>query len=421
MSETTAEKTWDPSELENLSESCELGGNSTLRPGDIDFVADCRKLIRKPGNGIKWLPFIALACLVILGFWASRAQLEEVTRGQGKVIPSSSVQKVQSLEGGIVDQIFVKEGDIVEIGQQLLQIRDEIYSSSYRENAARRDVLAARVVRLQAEAQSLAALEFPEGVRPELVQLETNLFNKRKADYEATLSALKSRLDLSTQEVNYLYKSGRAVSKVELTRAKKEGADLQGQINTLKTKAERDAMEQYDRDRAELETIELALLRDKDRLDRTLITSPIRGTINSIQIDTVGRVIAGGDEIMDIVPLDESLLIEANVRPSDIAFIRPGDEAMVKFTAYDFSIYGGLKGKVEQMSVDTVTDEQGESFYIVKVRTNDANLGKNKEGKPLEVIPGMVAEVDIMTGKKSVLTYLLKPINRARQRAFRER
>jgi len=156
-------------------------------------------------------------------------------------------------------------------------------------------------------------------------------------------------------------------------------------------------------------------------LDRTLIVSPVRGTINTVEIDSVGRVIASGDPIMEIVPPDDTLLVEADIRPADIAFIRPGHEVMVKFTAYDFSIYGGLKGKVEQISVDTITDEEGEKFYQIKVRTNEATLGKDKQGEELDIIPGMVAEVDILTGKKSVLTYLLKPINRTRERAFRER
>ena len=412
---------WQADELEQLAKPVELGGDKALRPEDIDFTADCRSLVRKRRGKIYRLPVVILLCLAALIFWAANAELEEVTRGIGKVIPSKAVQTIQSLEGGILDELMVKEGDIVEAGQPLLRIRDQIYSSTYRENLAKRDVLAARVVRLKAEADSLDALDFPEEIRPDLVALETKLFEKRREDYRATLEALENRLVLSQREEQLLISGGRAVSKVELTRAKKEGAELKGEIRSLKTRSEREAMELFDKDRAELETINLAILRDKDRLDRTLISSPVRGTINAVHIDSVGRVIASGENIMDIVPLDESLLVEADVRPSDIAFIRPGHEVMVKFTAYDFSIYGGLKGKVEQISVDTITDEEGESFYQIKVRTNESNLGKDKEGKILEIIPGMVAEVDILTGKKTVLAYLLKPINRARERAFRER
>ena len=411
---------WDAAELAALAKPAESPDQYGFHSDDIDFVSDCRSLLKKPSR-LFLLPFIVLVSLAALVYWASLAELEEVTRGQGKVIPSRSVQKIQSLEGGILEEIFVEEGDIVEKGQPLLRIRDEIYSSSYRENLARRDVLAARVVRLKAEAHGAESLDFPEGIRPDLIELESTLFQKRREDYEATLDALEKRLALSRQEESYLRSAGRAVSKVDLTRAKKEGAELLGEMHTLKTSFERDAMEQYDKDRAELEAMTLAILRDKDRLDRTLITSPVRGTVNDVHIDSVGRVIASGEEIMEIVPLDETLLIEADVRPSDIAFIRPGQEAMVKFTAYDFSIYGGLKGKIEQISVDTIQDEEGESFYQIKVRTEKATLGKDKAGEELEIIPGMVSEVDILTGKKSVLTYLLKPINRARERAFRER
>ncbi|MDF1811158.1 MAG: HlyD family type I secretion periplasmic adaptor subunit [Verrucomicrobiales bacterium] len=412
---------WSTEELEKLTRPAETGNSKALRSEDIDFTADCRNLVRRKNGKVFMLPGILLLCIASLTFWAAHAELEEVTRGLGKVIPSKSVQTIQSLEGGILAELLVREGEIVEQGQALLRIRDDIYSSSYEENLARRDVLAARIVRLEAEADSLSELDFPEGIRPDLMQSETKLFVKRRKDYETTLAALEERLALAQREEQYLASAGRAVSKVEITRAKKEGAELQGEIRSLKTRSEREAMEQFDADRAELEALNLALLRDKDRLDRTLLTSPVRGTVNTIYIDSVGRVIASGESIMEIVPLDETLLIEANVRPSDIAFIRPGHETMVKFTAYDFSIYGGLKGNVEQISVDTIKDEEGESFYQIKVRTTESTLGKDKDGNQLTIIPGMVAEVDVLTGRKSVLTYLLKPINRAKQRAFRER
>ena len=412
---------WNRKELQQLINPEDLSHQSSVRPEDVDFVSDCRKLLKKPGRGTHRLPVIILLCMVALGYWASRAELEEVTRGQGKVIPSSSVQVIQSLEGGIVEEMYVREGDIVEKDQPLLRIRDQIYSSSYQENLTKRDVLAARLVRLQAEADSAADLKFPLGIRQDLIELQTKLFEKRNHDHEVTIKTLEKRLALSRMEEKYLTSAGRAISKIELTRVRKEAAELEGEITTLQSKREREAMEQYERDCAELEAMDLAILRDKDRLDRTLIRSPVRGTINTVHIDSTGRVVASGVDIMEVVPLDDTLLVEANVRPSDIAFIHPGHEATVKFTAYDYSIYGGLKGKVEQISVDTITDDQGESFYQIKVRTAGATLGRDKEGKELEIIPGMVAEVDVLTGQKSVMTYLLKPINRARQKAFRER
>ena len=189
-------------------------------------------------------------------------------------------------------------------------------------------------------------------------------------------------------------------------------------------------MEQFDKDRADLEVLVEAIKRDKDRLDRTIIRSPVRGVVNKIHINTVGRVVGSGADIMAIVPSDDTLLIEANIGPADIAFIRPGEKVNVKFTAYDFSRYGGLDGKVERIGVDTVTDEssrqarQGQpaaSYYPITVRTEKNSLGKDHNGNELPIIPGMVVEVDILTGKKTVLEYLLMPLNRARERALRER
>ena len=211
------------------------------------------------------------------------------------------------------------------------------------------------------------------------------------------------------------------MSAIELITSQKEVEQLDGQLRTLETTAQREAMEHYHQDTGDLGSLVLALLRDKDRLDRTVMRSPVRGTVNKISINTVGRVIGSGVDIMEIVPADDSLLIEADVRPSDIAFIHPGQEAMVKFTAYDFAIYGGLKGTLEHISADTITNEKRESFYHIKVRTAVNSLGEDRNGKEMNIIPGMVAEVDVLTGKKTVLTYLLKPINRARMRALRER
>ena len=425
--------------MRELSHPAQVGANDQLTGEDLAYVKDARHLIRRRlGGGISgWLPWLSLALAGGLIWWASWAEIEEVTRGVGKVIPSQSVQLIQSLEGGLVEEIYVKEGQIVDKDQPLLRIRDAIFASNYNENLAKRQVLEARLCRLAAEAEGFKAeLKFPEGIRPDLVDLERSLYEKRKKDYVTTKASLETRLKLA-REQEALLKDGtksRAVSAVELIRATQEVEQLDGQSRTLDTSSQREAMEHYHQDRGDHDALVQALMRDKDRLDRTLIRAPVRGTVNKIYINTVGRVIGSAVDIMDIVPTDDTLLIEANVRPADIAFIHPGQDAMVKFTAYDFAIYGGLKGKLERISVDTIAGEktgtkgenknnnnQNESFYQIKVRTAQNSLGKDRTGKELEIIPGMVAEVDVLTGKKTVLTYLLKPINRARMRAFRER
>lgn len=341
----------------------------------------------------------------------------------GKVIPSSSVQVIQSLEGGILAAIHVKEGDVVAKGRELLQIHDAIFASSYRENLSTTELLQARVVRLRAEANGQVKLELPPGTRPDIVAKETDLFQKRLDDFVATRDALAGRLALARNERELLAKAREngAVSPVDVIRVDKEIAALDGQIMTLRTTREREAMENFDKDMAQLEALTHAIARDRDRLARTVITSPVQGVVNKIYINTVGRVIASGMDIMDIVPTEDTLLIEASVKPADIAFIRPGQEAMVKFTAYDFAVYGGMKGHIEQISVDTIENEKKEQFYQIKVRTDGTKLGNTMDGKEMPIIPGMVAEVDILTGKKTVLEYLLTPLSRAQQRALRER
>jgi membrane fusion protein, adhesin transport system len=370
--------------------------------------------------------------VALLVWWSSWAELEEVTRGIGKVIPSKSVQLIQSLEGGIVDKILVEEGQEVQEGQELMRIQDAIYDSAYQENIARKEVIEARIARLKAEADHADKVEFPESTRPDLKAIEQKLFESRRTDYLATESSLKERLDLAKQEEVPLIEGTitKAVSLLELIRVKKEIATLQGDLSTLRTKYERTAMEDYDKNRSELEALIQATKRDKDRLDRTVITSPVRGIVNKIHINTIGRVIGSGEDIMEIVPADDTLLIEANIRPSDIAFVRPGQGAKVRFTAYDFAVYGSLDGKVERIGVDTVTapnsggsqdEDVNASYYSIRVRTNSNTLGRDKRGEDLAIIPGMVSEVDIVTGKKTILSYLLRPFNRAMERALRER
>ncbi len=423
-----AETNWNKDHLRELANPIRVGEGDHLTQEDLAYVKDARVLIRRRvGGGLSaWLPWLALALFAGLLWWASWAELEEVTRGIGKVIPSKSVQLIQSLEGGILEEINVEEGQIVEEGQLLLKIRDAIFASSYRENVAKREVIEARLCRLGAEAGGFTGLEFPANIRKDLAELERSLYEKRRVDYVTTKTSLEGRLKLARQEEELLVDGmkSRAVSPVELIRIQKEVAQVDGELRMLDTTSQRMAMEKFHEDKAELDSLVLALLRDKDRLDRTTIRAPVRGTVNKIHINTVGRVIGSGVDIMEIVPADDTLLIEANVRPADIAFIHPGQQAMVKFTAYDFAIYGGLKGTLEHIGADTITTGEGEkaeSFYPIKVRTAQHSLGKDRNGKELEIIPGMVAEVDILTGKKTVLTYLLKPINRARMRALRER
>ena len=399
--------------------------NSKVQTEDLDFIADCKAAFleeKMPYANI--LLFAITAFVVVFIIWAANAKVNEVTRGQGKVIPSGSTKIVQSLEGGILSDIYIEEGQTVEEGQVLLLIDDTAFSANYRENKAGYDNLLAKVARLNAEASESETIDFPQIIldnRQDLVKSETTLFNTRRTSLIRNEEYLSKSLELKRSELDItqpLAETG-VVSRVELLRLETAVNDLEGKLLKIRADYMNEVMAQRNETSSKLEQLEESIGAYEDKVKRATIRSPVYGTINKVHINTIGGVIQPGAPIVEIVPLEGSLLVEANINPSDIAFIRPKQKATVKLTAYDFSIYGGLDGTVEQISADTFTNEQGESFYQIKVRTGDRSLRNNDE--ELSIIPGMVVEVDILTGKKSILDYLLKPLLRARMNAFSER
>ncbi|AMP89831.1 HlyD family type I secretion periplasmic adaptor subunit [Legionella pneumophila] len=361
----------------------------------------------------------SLLFFIVAIVWANYAILDEVTTGQGKVIPSSEVQVIQNLEGGIIQNIFVKEGQIVKKDQILMQIDNTRFMSSYAEAEKKIDALEIEIIRLNAEITNTKPV-FPEKFTktyPHLVQDQLSLYESRMRE----LNQLEKSLELAQKELNLtrpLLKGG-SVSEVEVIRLERTVSEIKGNIEKFKS----EELDRLNKARSELFALIEANKADKDRLTRTTVRSPVYGIVKQIKMKTIGGVVQPGNDLLEIVPLDDTLLIEAKIRPSDIGFIHPGQKAMVKITAYDFSIYGGLDGVVEHISADTIIDEQTdkkeESYYIVKVRTEKNYLGTEKN--PLPIIPGMQATVDILTGQKSVLQYLLKPIIKAKQSALRER
>ncbi|KTD35644.1 secretion system protein D [Legionella moravica] len=350
--------------------------------------------------------------------WANYAILDEVTTGEGKVIPSSEIQVIQNLEGGIVQQIYVKEGEIVKKDQILMQIDNTRFMSSYAEAEKKIDSLELEIIRINAEINQTQP-DFPEELKknyPNLVKDQQSLYESRMRE----LVQLTKSLELAQKELDMtrpLLKNG-SVSEVEVIRLDRTVNEIKGNIDKFKS----DELDKLNKARGELSALVEANKADKDRLTRTTVRSPVYGIIKQIKTTTIGGVVQPGSDIIEVVPLDDTLLIEAKIRPSDIGFIHPGQKAMVKITAYDFSIYGGLEGEVEQISADTIIDEndkKNESYYVIRVRTYKNHLGTNQ--KPLPIIPGMMATVDILTGQKSVLQYLLKPIIKAKQSALRER
>jgi len=406
-----------------------------------------------------------IAFVVFCLLWANFAEVDEVTRGDGKAIPSSRVQKIQNLEGGIVSELFVHEGQVVEAGTPLLRLDDTRFASNVGETEADRLSLAMRVERLSAEVEG-RELAIPEDIAakaPGLAQSEKALFLSRQQQLQDEIAGLQEQLTQRRQEVReYASKQGQfrnslellrqeirmseplvaegAVSPVEVLRLKRAEVEARGQleatglaipraeaaikeverkIDETRGRFRSEALTQLNEARTDLSKIESTGKALEDRVNRTLVTSPVRGIVKQLLVNTIGGVIQPGSDMIEIVPIDDTLLVEARIRPQDIAFLHPGQEAVVKFTAYDYTIYGGLKAKLEQIGADTVTDEEGNSFYLIKLRTEKSHLGS--EEHPLLIIPGMVTSVDIITGKKSVLSYLLKPIIRARAEALRER
>ncbi len=429
-----------------------------------DLAADAEWTIAQhQARGARMLLWISLFAIVALLVWASLAEIDEVVRGEGKVVPSRQVQVVQSLDGGIVEEILVRPGEHVEVGQVLLRIDPTRYSSSLGENRAEWLALTAKGARLEALASG-QPFEAPEVVRkdsPELVDLERRIWENRTKELDATINVAREQLNQRQQELREtqanreqartscnltsrelqvtkpLLQSG-AVSEVDLLRLQRDVARYCGEqkaaeaqidrlnaaINEAESKIDEAELNIRNQARAELSETrsKLATLSESrlalvDRVKLAEIRSPVRGTVKSLMNNTVGGVVQPGRDILDIVPTDDTLLLEVKIQPSDIGFLHPGEEAEVKFTAYDYAIYGGLPGQIEQIGADTITDEKDNSYYIVKVRTARNYVGD--DARP--IIPGMVADVHILTGKRTIMQYLLKPILRAKANSLIER
>lgn len=362
--------------------------------------------------------------LLILLTWAWLFKLEEVSTGTGKVIPSSKEQVIQSLEGGILTKLNVKEGEIVERGQVLAQLDPTRFESNVGESESLLIASRATSARLRAEVSG-TPLSFPEEVLkyPKLVKEETALYQSRRANLEESLAGLQQALVLVQQELEMtapLVAKG-AASEVEVLRLKREANDLRNQMNDIRNQYYVKAREELSKANTDVETQQQVVRGKSDTLNRTIFKSLVRGVVKEIDVMTLGGVVPQNGKLMTIVPLDEKLLVEARISPRDIAFIRPDQEALVKITAYDYSIYGGLKGKVTVISPDTLRDEvkQDQFYYRVYIRTDSDKL-RNAAGQEFNITPGMVASVDIRTGAKTVMDYLIKPFNKAKE-ALRER
>lgn len=366
-------------------------------------------------------PVLWLCVLIIFGFvaWASWATIDEVTRGDGRVVPLSRMQTIQSLEGGILAELLVRRGDEVSRGQPLLRLDDTQFRSAWRETLSQTQVLRAAIARLEAEVLEQESIEFPDTIDPdsELARSERSLFEARRYRLKEAERSIQNEMAVTQQQINILEPlvQRRSVSEMELLKLQQSVASLAGKLAEMRNTYVQDAYSELSSKQAELSAMEQTLLQRNDQLLRTEIHSPVNGRVNEVMINTVGGVIQPGDPIMEITPLEDQLLIETRIRPEDVAFIAPGMPASVKITAYDYTIYGDLSGTVEQISADTIEEEtpQGKkSFYEVLIRTDEAHL--ERKGERLDIRPGMVAQVDIQTGERTLLSYLLKPLVKAK-------
>jgi len=423
--------------------------------------ADWARLQQEPLRARSLLRLAAGALLLLL-LWASFAKIDEVTHGEARVVPTSQVQIIQTVDGGVVEALLVREGQVVEAGELLLRVDPTRFVSNMQESRVGQLAMQAKALRLEALTRGTAFNPSPELLReaPDVVAQEMSLYESRRAEIRAQVSISQNQLaqrqqelnevrarreqaerslELMTKEVNAtrpLVATG-AVSEVEVFRLEREAARLRGdreqataqiarvQSSILEASRKIEEVQLSSRNLMSAELSEtmskLATLSEggralEDKVKHTDIKSPVRGTIKRLLVNTVGAVVQPGKEVVEVVPLDDTLILEVQIPPKDIGFLRPGQEAMVKFTAYDFSIYGGLMAEVINIGADSVLDEKGNAFFHIRVRTHKPSLGPH-----LPIIPGMVAQVDILTGKKTVLSYLLKPVLRAKSNALTER
>ncbi|WP_366140557.1 HlyD family type I secretion periplasmic adaptor subunit [uncultured Desulfovibrio sp.] len=453
-----------------------------LTPDDIRYVDEVdAALARRPRFGVRALSVTVAVMFLCLLLWAAVADIDEVTHAEGQVVGSQRTQTIQNLEGGILREVQVHEGQIVEKGAVLAQLDNEMAESAFRDAVSKAVENSLALIRLEAEHRGEKPV-FPEDLRRwlmtrlgrdvdgktlarahQLMRDQEYAWQSRQHQLEADLEVLRAQYeqrqrDEEEQEArkSQLEKSykiaveqrdtaaellrRRNFARMEFLGLEAKVVELKGQIDMLAAsipkaraaaeesrqriaarEAEQKAnvAQEITKRRLELTSLRETISAGGDRVKRTELRAPVRGTVKQIHINTVGGVVKPGEPIMDLVPLDDTLLVEARVQPKDVAFLRPGQDVMVKVSAYDFSIYGGLEGKLESVSADTIEDKKGDLHYVVKVRTQKTAIEHN--GETLPIIPGMMVTADILIGKKTVLDYLLKPILKARQNALRER
>ncbi|NGM44414.1 HlyD family efflux transporter periplasmic adaptor subunit [Rhodobacter sp. SGA-6-6] len=368
------------------------------------------------------------AVFLVFLTWAAFAWVDEIVRAQGTVVSSSRPQIIQNLEGGILAELLVAEGDTVEPGQVLGRLQGTQYQTAVDDFSDQIAALEIRKLRIEAEMRGESRFMVPRdlaGRVPDIVASEATLLKARAEDFSARKAGAQAVLDQAAKEMDILERmyAQDVAPLIEVTRARKAHSDAENRLSGTITQTELERAGDYADTLKELTSLKQNLKLAQDQLARTVLTAPMRGVVNEIAISTIGGVVRPGEEILQIIPLDEQLYVDAKVKPRDIAAVRQGQEAVVKLSAYDYTIWGSLKGEVTFVSADTFIDERsraadGDPHYIVTLRVDLSRLTERQ--KKMEIRPGMQAEVELQTGGKTILTYLTKPLYKS-QEAFRER
>jgi len=433
---------------------------------ELDFLnSRSAAVLEQTALRSKMFLWILILTVVVAFFWMDRTMLDEVVKGYGKIVPSGHIKSIQNLEGGIIKELMVKEGDSVKQGQVLLKIEDIFYSSSHEKNRLKYDELYAKLLRLRAEAFSKPFMvpEKMENGLTELVDKEHNLYESNLKQLNKSIAVVSSQISQHRQklaelkehhlelkeemelvqkqiDINAPLVERKIVSQVDYLKLQQEKNNIKQELTktrhaakTMKSVIEETentldgislafqnkAKEEFNSIDAEMKRIKETQLALKDQVKRTLVRSPVNGVVKIMHVNTVGGVVQPGREIMDILPTGDTLLVEVRIHPKDIAFIYPDQRAIIKLTAYDFQVYGGLNGKIVRISPDSITEAEGETYYNVWIETDRNYLGTKES--PLKLIPGMVVDSDIVTGKKSILSYIMGPVLKTTENAFKER
>jgi membrane fusion protein, adhesin transport system len=402
-------------------------GEGQLYQGDEDFLSGLRaaELVERTPKGT-WALYLILGLIVTAVVWAGIARVDEITRAEGRVVPDGREQDITSLESGLLSEVLVKEGELVEKGQPLIQLDPTRVEAQQNEGQAKRLAMRATLARLEAEAVG-KALIFDKGLAeyPDITNGEMDLFVSRRYALNQAVSVGRNSLSLINRELGMAQRMAAKglMSEVEVMRLRRQANDLNMQIEERINRFRQDASQEAVRVRNELTQIDEQMVVKQDVLKRTVIYSPITGLVKDIRLGTVGGVVPSGVTIMQILPIASRVLVEARVKPADIGFVKLGLKAEMKLTAFDYYTYGGLHGIVEYISPDALGDDsktgaQDRTYYRVLIRADRPSI--QSKGKALSVLPGMTGRVEIRTGERSILQFLLKPVLRSKE-AFRER